>query len=100
MCTLWCLIGDIVDTANFKGPNLSQLFDSTIEVLPIGFDSITGQITLIFIKNLLKNHGLRKIQVWHVFDKFAVSSIKHERVGPGCNGLDKGHSENAFHWAH
>ena len=40
----------IVDTANFKRPNLSQLFDSNIEILLIGFVSTTGQITLIFIK--------------------------------------------------
>ena len=40
----------IVDTANFKGPKLSQLFDSTTEILLIGFVSTAGQITLIFIK--------------------------------------------------
>ena len=40
----------IVDTANFERPYLSQLFDSNIEILLIGFVSTTGQITLIFIK--------------------------------------------------
>ena len=40
----------IVDTANFKGPKLGQLFDSTTEILLIGFVSTTEQITLIFIK--------------------------------------------------
>ena len=42
----------IVDTAKFKGPKLtlSQLFDSTTEILLIGFASTTEQITLISIK--------------------------------------------------
>ena len=44
----------IVDTANFKGPKLGQLLDSTTEILLIGFANTTGQITLIFIKACLE----------------------------------------------
>ena len=44
----------IVDMANFKGPKLSQLFDSTAEILLIVFVSTTDQITPIFIKICLE----------------------------------------------
>ena len=44
----------IVDTANFKGPKLSQLFASTTEILLIDIVSTTKQITLIFIKICLE----------------------------------------------
>ena len=37
----------IVDTANLKGPKLIQLFDSTTEILLIGFDS-TPELKIIF----------------------------------------------------
>ena len=39
----------IVDTANFKGPKICQLFDSAIEILLIGSINTTEQINLIFI---------------------------------------------------
>ena len=79
----------IVDMANFKGPELSQLFDSTAEILLIVFVSTTDQITPIFIKICLEITELWSLknlsspcfrQVRHVFVKFAVSSIKHQRV--------------------
>ena len=38
-----------VDTANFKGPKLCQLFDSATEILLIGSINTTEQINLIFI---------------------------------------------------
>ena len=44
----------IVDMAKFKGPKLGQLFDSTTEILLIGFASTTGQIDPIFIKICLE----------------------------------------------
>ena len=72
----------IVDTANLKGPKLSQLFDSTTEILLKGSVSTIGQITLTFIKICweiielwcLKNSGPP------YFCMYAVSSIKHQRV--------------------
>ncbi len=60
----------IVDTANFKGPKLGHLFDSTTEILLIGFASTTGQINPIFIKVCLENH---RVMVFEKF-KFAMFS--------------------------
>ena len=40
----------MVDTTNFKGPKLSQLFDSTTEILLTDFSNTTEQITLFYIQ--------------------------------------------------
>ena len=60
----------IVDTLNFNGPKLSQFFDSTIETLLLLINHTN------FHQNLLRNH---RVLVFEKF-KFAVSSIKHQRV--------------------